>query len=126
MKTFVKYGFGAAFALLLMSAVMQVLSAQTILRNGVPGSNDVLDKTPKRVTLFFTEKIDPAQSSLQVFASDSTRVDDGKPFCSENHKNMGILLRETGPGQYTVRWAIVAEQSGKQTGTYSFQIGKKP
>ena len=91
-----------------------------------PAASAVLDKTPQRVRIRFTEQIEPEASSIRIFGPDGRRADanDGKPDPGDA-RAFGIDVRDAGPGSYTVSWQVVSADDGHFTkGGFSFTVGR--
>jgi len=105
-------------------AVVPVL-AHAILVQSNPQANAVLDRPPVQVELFFSESLEPQQSSIAVIDSNGVIVDLGDVRVDPNDsKRMTVSLHSLPDGVYTVTWRVVSSADGHQTvGTYPFAVG---
>ena len=69
---------GAALALVFAALVMSLpdsASAHANLADANPAPNSVLDTSPSRITIWFTEPLEPSFSAIEVLDSQGSRVD---------------------------------------------------
>ena len=92
-----------------------------------PASSSLLTESPANVAIRFSERVEPAASSIQVFASDGTRIDDGEAVVSkEDPYELSVQLKESENGTATVSWQVVSKDDGHFTkGAYVFSVGKE-
>jgi methionine-rich copper-binding protein CopC len=74
------------------------------------------------VTLWFTQKLEPAFSSVNVTNAAGQRVDSGKPRVSGNQ--MSVSLRPGGSGAYHVNWRVLSVDTHTTEGNFTFQVGQ--
>ena len=75
-------------------------SAHAFLDHAEPRVGNKVDAAPREVTLWFTQKLEPAFSTITVTNAAGQRVDTGKTRVSGNQ--MAISLRAGGAGTYHV------------------------
>lgn len=110
-----------ALPLTLLLATGQA-SAHAMLDHTEPRVGNKVAATPREVTLWFTQKIEPAFSTITVTDSDGKRVDTGKTRVSGTQ--MSVSLRQGGSGTYRVTWRVLSVDSHKTDGSFSFQVGQ--
>ena len=105
-------------------AVVPALAHALLLRSN-PQANEVLQKSPVQVELFFSEPLEPELSSITVYDSNNLIVDAGDVRIDPNDtKRMTVSLRSLTDGVYTVSWKVVSATDGHQTvGSYPFAVG---
>jgi methionine-rich copper-binding protein CopC len=97
-------------------------SAHAMLDHTEPRVGNKVAATPPEVTLWFTQKIEPAFSTITVTDSAGKRVDTGKTRVSGTQ--MSVSLRQGGSGTYRVTWRALSVDSHKTDGSFSFQVGQ--
>ena len=75
----------------------------------------------REVTLWFTQKLEPAFSSVTVTNAAGQRVDSGKARVSGNQ--MSVSLRPGGTGTYHVSWKVLSVDTHTTNGNFTFQVG---
>ena len=92
-----------------------------------PPPNSSLDAPPARVTIWFTEPIEPSMSSIRVLDSEGRRVDNDDSAADPNDPTvMFVTLHPQLPdGTYTVGWRNLSTIDGHSIrGTYFFSVGE--
>src|SRR4051812_1058004 len=92
--------------ILLLSLATHGASAHTTLDHAEPRVGSKVAAAPSEVTLWFTEKLEPAFSSITVTNTAGQRVDTGKTRVSGSQ--MSISLRSGGAGTYRVTWRVLS------------------
>jgi hypothetical protein len=77
---------------------------------------------PRELSLWFTEALEPAFSSVQVLDDGGARVDQGKTQIDASV--MRIELKPLPPGIYKVRWRALSADSHTTEGSFSFRVGQ--
>ena len=91
-----------------------------------PPANSTLDTAPERVTIRFTEPLEPTLSSIRVLNSQGERVDDGDVIVSSTDPHtMAVALQPLPNGSYTVIWKNVSTVDGHSArGSFAFSVGE--
>jgi methionine-rich copper-binding protein CopC len=110
-----------AIPLLLLLASGQAWAHATLDR-AEPRVGNKVANPPHEVTLYFTEKLEPAFSSVTVTGPAGERVDSGKARVSGNQ--MSVSLKGGGAGTYHVNWRVLSVDTHKTDGSFSFQVGQ--
>jgi copper resistance protein C len=97
-------------------------TAHAMLDHAEPRVGNKVATAPREVTLWFTQKLEPAFSTMTVTNSAGHRVDSGKTRVSGNQ--MSVSLRSGGPGTYHVTWRVLSVDSHTTDGSFSFQVGQ--
>jgi methionine-rich copper-binding protein CopC len=105
--------------LLLMSSGA---SAHASLDRAEPRVGNKVAAAPREVTLWFTQKLEPAFSSIAVTNAAGQRVDTGKTRVSGSQ--MSISLRAGGAGTYHVTWRVLSVDTHRTDGSFSFEVGQ--
>ena len=109
------------FPLLLLLAAGEV-SAHAMLDHAEPRVGNKVAAPPHEVTLWFTQKLEPAFSTVTVTDPAGKQLDTGKVRVSGNQ--MSVSLRPGGPGTYRVTWRVLSVDSHSTDGNFTFQVGQ--
>ena len=108
-------------SLLLVALGSDVALAHAFLDHASPLVGSVVPTAPHEVSLWFTQNLEPAFSSVEVTDANGARVDQGKPQISGN--TMRIGLKSLAPGHYRVRWHVLSVDTHTTEGNFSFHVG---
>ena len=97
-------------------------SAHALLDHAEPRVGNTVATAPREVTLWFTQKLEPAFSSMTVTNAAGQRVDSGKTRVSGNQ--MSVSLRSGGAGTYRVNWRVLSVDTHTTDGNFTFQVGQ--
>jgi hypothetical protein len=97
------------------------VSAHAFLDHADPRVGNKVATAPHEVTLFFTQKLEPAFSNITVTNASGQRIDTGKPRVSGNQ--MSVSLRPGGTGTYQVTWHVLSVDTHTTDGNFTFQVG---
>src|ERR1700716_4404325 len=106
---------------LLLLLVTGEACAHAFLDHAEPRVGNKVATAPREVTLWFTQKLEPAFSTITVTNSTGQRVDTGKPRVNGNQ--MAVSLRSGGAGTYRVNWRVLSVDTHTTDGNFSFQVG---
>jgi methionine-rich copper-binding protein CopC len=112
---------GLAFVAWLIGA--NVALAHSELRQAEPAPNSQHKSPPREVKLTFSERLEPAYSTLRVNDAEGVEVDR-----HDAHVDPGdpLLLRASlgplGPGAYTVTWRALSLDPHMSEGHFAFQV----
>lgn len=101
--------------------------AHANLADADPAPNSVLDEPPERITIWFTEPLEPSLSDIRVLGSDGQRVDnDDSTVDANDPKVMSVTVGDGLPnGTYTVGWRNLSTVDGHTIrGTFFFSVGE--
>jgi copper resistance protein C len=77
---------------------------------------------PSMVSLWFTQNIEHAFTSVEVLNAAGARVSVGKARIDTENSLMQIGLRPLPPGTYTVRWRALSVDTHTTEGSFTFEI----
>ena len=97
-------------------------NAHASLDHAEPRVGNKVATAPRAVTLWFTQKLETAFSTITVTNSAGQRVDSGKTRVSGSQ--MSISLRPGGTGIYHVRWRVLSVDAHTTDGSFTFQVGQ--
>jgi copper resistance protein C len=97
-------------------------SAHAMLDHAEPRVGNKVATPPHEVTLWFTQNLEPAFSTITVTDSAGKRVDTGKTLVSGSR--MSVSLRPGGSGTYHVKWHVISVDTHATDGSFTFQVGQ--
>jgi methionine-rich copper-binding protein CopC len=112
MKTSKKLLFTACTLLLLIQGSW----AHAFVDHAEPAVGSQIHRTPTQVKIWFTEKLEPALSKIQVFDISGQEID------QSNAALLTVSLPELKPGKYKVVWRAVSVDTHVTTGNFTFEL----
>jgi len=115
-------------ALLVWTAALTLLIAtdeaiaHAMLDHAEPRVGNTVASPPHEVTLYFTQKLEPAFSTITVTNAAGQRIDSGKTRVSGSQ--MSISLKPGGSGTYHVNWRVLSVDTHTTDGNFTFQVGQ--
>ena len=97
-------------------------AAHALLDHAEPRVGNKVTTAPREVTLWFTQKLEPAFSAITVTNAAGQRVDAGKARVSGTQ--MSVSLRSGGAGTYHVSWRVLSVDAHKTEGSFTFKVGQ--
>ena len=96
------------------------------LATASPSPSSALEEAPQRVTVWFTEPVEPGLSSVGVLDSRGARVDDGAVMGDRDYPTaISVGLGMLPDGTYTVAWRNVSTVDGHlRRGSFLFSVGE--
>jgi copper resistance protein C len=107
---------------LLFSLATGEAAAHAFLDHAEPRVGNKVATAPREVTLWFTQKLEPAFSTITVTNPAGQRVDTGKTRVSGDQ--MSVSLRSGGAGTYRVNWRVLSVDTHTTDGNFTFQVGQ--
>jgi len=95
--------------------------SHAFLDHASPLVGSTVGAAPHEVSLWFTQSLEPAFSSVQVTDAKGGRVDQGKAQVSGS--TMRIGLKSLSPGTYKVHWRALSVDTHTTEGNFSFHVG---
>jgi copper resistance protein C len=94
--------------------------AHAELERAEPPAGSTVRGSPQEVAIWFTQKLEPAFSSITVRNAAGQRVEAGKTGVSGNV--MRVPLKAIGAGTYRVNWRVLSVDTHRTQGTFSFRV----
>jgi methionine-rich copper-binding protein CopC len=107
---------------LLLLLVTGEANAHALLDHAEPRVGNKVATAPREVTLWFTQKLELAFSTIIVTNAAGQRVDTGKTRVSGSQ--MSVSLRPGGTGTYHVTWHVLSVDTHTTDGSFTFQVGQ--
>lgn len=97
--------------------------AHALLDRAVPAVGSTVRTPPTQVKVWFTERLEPAFSGVQVFDANGKRVDNADAHVDPSDATLLIVtLSRLAPGTYRVRWRVLSIDSHVTKGDFSFDV----
>ncbi len=94
--------------------------AHGMLERANPGVGSTVRTAPREVSIWFTEKLEAAFSTMTVTNAAGERVDTGAARVSG--KVMRVSLRPIGAGTYQVKWRVLSVDTHTTEGAFHFHV----
>jgi hypothetical protein len=107
---------------LLLSLFGGQAAAHAMLDRADPRVGNTVATAPRDVTLWFTQKLEAAFSTISVTDPAGQRIDTGKARVSGNQ--MSVSIRAGGAGTYRVIWRAISVDAHTTDGSFTFQVGR--
>jgi hypothetical protein len=99
------------------------LEAHAFLKDADPGVGSTIQTSPGEIRIRFTENIEPAVSSIQVFDASGKEVDKRDLYLDRSdHALLHVSLPSLGAGIYKVVWRVVSVDTHVTNGNFTFRI----
>jgi copper resistance protein C len=109
---------------LALCLAIPAVRAHAFLDHADPPVGSAVPSAPASVTLWFTQDLEPAFSSLTVTNQAGQRVDLGNARVPQGHPDeLQVGLKTLAPGTYTVSWRVVSVDTHPTQGNFTFQVG---
>jgi len=101
-------------------------SAHAFLDHANPPVGSTMHAAPRQLSLWFTQDLEPAFSSVVVRNAAGARVDAGNAHVDRSdHKLMRVSLRALPSGTYKVSWHVLSVDTHTTEGDFSFTVGEQ-
>jgi copper resistance protein C len=99
------------------------LEAHAFLKRAEPAVGSTAQTSPSEVRIWFTENIEPAFSTIQVFDASGKEVDKRDVHLDRsNHALLHVSLPPLGAGTYKVVWRVVSVDTHVTNGNFTFRV----
>jgi methionine-rich copper-binding protein CopC len=118
-----KASFGFALVLGLLLIEVSQAGAHAFLERADPRVGSTVRTAPTQVRLYFTEKLEPAFSSVRVVSGTGEQVDKGDAQVEPTSpKQLRVSLPPLPPGTYKVIWRVLSVDTHVTEGEFSFHF----
>jgi hypothetical protein len=98
--------------------------AHAFLERAEPPVGSEVASPPHRITLKFTEGIEPFFSTIEVRDAQGALVATGKPHTAPgDNRELDLDLPDLHSGRYTVTWHVTSVDTHKTEGSFQFTVG---
>jgi methionine-rich copper-binding protein CopC len=99
------------------------VEAHAFLKDAKPGVGSTVQTSPNEVRIRFTENIEPAFSSIQVFDASEKEVDKRDVHLDRSDRALlHVSLPRLGAGIYKVVWRVVSVDTHVTNGSFTFRV----
>ena len=97
--------------------------AHARLERAAPVAGSAVRGSPPRLELWFTERLEPAFSKVQVLDRKGKQVDKGDPEVDRaDAKVLRVSLPNLAPGTYRVMWRVLSVDTHVSKGDFTFDV----
>jgi copper resistance protein C len=97
--------------------------AHAFLDHAEPAVGSRLQSSPGEVRIWFTQKLEPALSRIEVFDANELEVDTRDSHIDRsNPALLDVSLLRLKPGKYKVVWRAVSVDTHVTTGNFTFEV----
>jgi methionine-rich copper-binding protein CopC len=101
------------------------LEAHAFLKDAIPSVGSTVQTSPNEVRIRFTENIEPAFSSMQVFNASGKEVDKRDVHLDRtDHALLHVSLPSLEAGIYKVVWRVVSVDTHVTSGNFTFRVAR--
>ena len=109
--------------LLIILAGTARLEAHAFLKRAEPAVGSTVQTSPAEVRIWFTENIEPAFSTVQVFDASGKEVDKRDVHLDRSDRAvLHVSLPQLGAGTYKVVWRVVSVDTHVTNGNFTFRV----
>jgi copper resistance protein C len=106
-------------------AFVPLAVAHAFLERATPAVGSAVHQSPAQVRLWFSERLDPPFSKVEVLDANGKRVDKGDPTVdSANPRLLRISLQPLSRGKYRVSWRVLSVDTHVSSGEFTFDIAQ--
>lgn len=118
-----KIMFNMICVLLLSLALPAFVSAHANLDHAEPKVGSTVNQSPKEVKIWFSQSVEPAFSTIEVFDSAGKEIDKKDSRADKTDKTLLIVsVPALDAGSYKVVWHVVSTDTHKTHGDFKFTV----
>jgi copper resistance protein C len=111
------------FALASALLIAPLAAAHAFLDHAIPGVGSAVHESPAQLKLWFSERLEPEFSTVEVLDERGKRVDKGDPQVdSADPMLLRLSLPLLAPGRYNVTWRVLSVDTHVARGQFTFDI----
>ncbi len=113
----------AGLALFLATAGPRAALAHAFPDHATPAVGGTVAQSPTAVKIWFTQKLEPSFSGMEVLDAKGTRVDNGDAKVdAQDSSLLQVSLKPLPPGTYKVVWRVVSVDTHATNGDFTFTV----
>ncbi len=110
-------------ALLAATLFPAIASAHAMMDRSEPAAGSTVTHSPPRVTIWFTQEVEPAFSLIEVLDADGKQVDNRDVRVDPSDKRMlTVTSPDLAGGSYKVVWHVVSVDTHRTQGSFKFTV----
>jgi hypothetical protein len=98
--------------------------AHALLDHATPLVGSTVRSAPRSISLWFTQKLEAAFSSIEVRDAGGVRVDVSKAKVGGDGTLLLTGLKVLPPGTYQVHWRVLSVDTHTTEGNFTFSVGQ--
>jgi hypothetical protein len=99
--------------------------AHAMLDHASPRVGSSQPTGPREVRLWFTQKLEPAFSTVEVRSESGAVMSSGKAQVDgADRTQLRVALKPLSPGTYKVIWRVLSVDTHRTQGDFSFRVGQ--
>ena len=98
--------------------------AHAYLDRAEPRVGSTVGAAPRALSLWFSQNLEAAFSTVEVRNGAGARVDQGKARLGANRNLLQVGLKPLPAGTYRVFWRVLSVDTHTTEGSFSFQVGQ--
>ena len=111
---------------ILIFALQSLASAHAFLDHAEPRVGSTTGNAPSEVRIWFTQRLEPAFSKIQVFDAQGREIDKRDTHVDPKEKNLLLVsLPALAAGTYKVSWHVVSVDTHRTQGDFKFTVEPK-
>jgi methionine-rich copper-binding protein CopC len=87
-----------------------------------PLVGSTISTAPKQVSIKFDAPIESLFAQLEVVDSGGNQQDSAGPAVDADQHTLSVPVKPLKPGDYTVKWSVVAQDGHRTEGSYTFTL----
>ena len=109
--------------LLIAVAASTTVEGHAFLKRAEPAVGSTIQSSPVHIRIWFSEKIEPTLSSVQVFEASGREVDNHDAHVDRSSQELlRVSLPPLQAGTYKVVWRVVSVDSHVTKGSFMFRV----
>lgn len=113
----------AVLTLAATGLVATAAEAHAFLDRALPAVGSTVHQAPAKVTLWFTQDLEPAFSAVEVLDAGDKRVDKGDPHIDPDDPSaLEVSLPPLPPGDYRINWRVLSVDTHVTEGNFTFTV----
>lgn len=115
---------GGALAAALVLVLAAPAFAHATLESTDPAAGVAVGRSPRSVSLRFSEPVEVSLGAIRLYDSDGKRLDTGRPgHVGGDSATVAVTAPKLDDGAYVVTWRVISADSHPVHGAFSFRVG---
>ena len=98
--------------------------AHAFLDHASPRVGSTVAPAPRELLLWFTEKLEPAFSTVEVRNAQGAVVSSKAQVAGSDGTELRVPLKALPPGTYSVTWRVLSVDTHRTQGNFTFHVGQ--